>query len=263
MRTTIDVKNKLKLISQMGEESKFQILKYDSLNGTSNLKGTLAIKSIEDSGQRVKQIRILLTNSGVKLQDNVLSYMKGYIERSDIVHKYKGIKKILFEGRHFIDSNIKTLFRGSGEILLKPSFSDFTLIELVDEEIIINDDIFYACDEEINISLISNNYKEIKLSGSGVVVLKLPVIESEIIRCKLFNDRLVVNDNLVILKSNNINMHLEKYERLLEEDTIEESNTVYNGIGEVWILPTRSIYDKYGKIDFDIYEEYENTDEKI
>ena len=33
MRTSIDVKNKLKLVSQMGEESKFQILKYDSLNG--------------------------------------------------------------------------------------------------------------------------------------------------------------------------------------------------------------------------------------
>lgn len=261
MRTSIEVKNKLKLVSQMGEESKFQILKYDSLNGTSNLKATVAIKSIEDSGQRLKQIRILLNNSGVKLQDNVLSYMKGYIDRSDIVHRYKGLKKILFEGRHSIDSNIKTLFRGSGEILLKPSFSDFTLIELVDEKIIINDDIFYACDEEITISIISNNYKEIKLSGSGVVALKLPVLESEIIRCKLFNDRLVVNDNLVILKSNNINMDLEKYERLLGDDTIEEVNTVYSGIGEVWILPTRSIYHKYGKID--IAKEYENADEKI
>lgn len=263
MRTSINVKNKLKLVSQMGEESKFQILKYDSLNGATNLKGSLAINSIESSGQRVKQIRILLNNSGVKLQDNVLSYMKGYIERSDIIHKYKGLKKILFEGRHLIDSNIKTLFRGNGEILLKPSFSDFTLIELVSEEIIINDDIFYACDEEINISPISNNYKEIKLSGSGIVALKLPVLESEIIRCKLINDKLVVNDNLVILKSNNINVYLEKYERLLKGNIIEEINTVYNGVGEVWILPTRSVYDKYGKIGIDINEEYENTDEKI
>lgn len=263
MRTSIEVKNKLKLVSQMGEESKFQILKYDSLNGTSSLRATLAIKSIEDSGQRLKQIRILLNNSGVKLQDNVLSYMKGYIERSDIVHEYKALKKILFERRNLIDSNIKTLFRGNGEILLKPSFSDFTLIELVDEQIIINDNIFYACDEEINISIISNNYKEIKLSGSGIVVLKLPVAESEIIRCKLFNDKLVVNDNLVILKSNNINMDLEKYERLLEDDIIEESNTVYNGVGEVWILPTRSIYDKYGKINIDIKKEYEKANEKI
>ena len=95
MRTSIDVKNKLKLVSQMGEESKFQILKYDSLNGGTSLRETLAIKSIEASGQRLKQIRILLNDSGVKLQDDVLSYMKGYIERSDIIHEYKGIKKIL------------------------------------------------------------------------------------------------------------------------------------------------------------------------
>ena len=268
MRTSIEVKNKLKLISQMGEESKFQILKYDSLQGTSNLKSALAIKSIEANGQRLKQVRILLSDSGVKLQDDVLSYMKGYIERSDIVHEYKGIKKILFEGKYLIDSNIKTLFRGNGEILLKPSFNDFTLIELVDEEIIINDDIFYACDEEINILLVSNNdnYKEIKLSGSGIVALKLPVPESEIIRCKLFNDKLVVNDDLVILKSNNIKVSVEKYERLIDDDTIEESNVAFNGIGEVWLLPTRSIYDKYGKIDIDSdeeYEGYEETYEKI
>lgn len=259
MRTSIDVKSKLKLVSQMGEESKFQILKYDSLNGGTNLSGTLAIKSIEASGQRLKQIRIVLSDSGVKLQDDVLSYMKGYIERSDIVHEYKGIKKILFEGKHLIDPNIKAVFRGNGEILLKPSFSDFTLIELVDEEIIINDDIFYACDEEINIFLISNNdnYKEIKLSGSGIVAIKLPVPESEIIRCKLFNDKLVVNDDLVILKSNNIKISVERYERLIQDDIIEEYNTVYSGVGEVWLLPTRSTYDNYGKMNCCLEEDYE------
>ena len=259
MRTSIDVKNKLKLVSQMGEESKFQILKYDSLNGGTSLRETLAIKSIEASGQRLKQIRILLNDSGVKLQDDVLSYMKGYIERSDIIHEYKGIKKILFEGKYLRDSNIKALFKGNGEILLKPSFKDFTLIELVDEEIIINEDIFYACDEEINILLLSNNdnYKEIKLSGSGVVAIKLPVPENEIIRCKLFNDKLVVNDDLVILKSNNVKISVEKYERLIQDEIIEEYNTVYNGIGEVWLLPTRSTYDKYGKINCCLEEDYE------
>lgn len=265
MRTSIEVKNKLTLISQMGEESKFQILKYNSLKGQTNLQGLLAIKSIESSGQRLKQIRILLNDCSVRLQDDVLSYMKGDIERNDIVHEYKGIKKILFEGKHLKDSNMKTVFKGSGEILLKPSFNDFTLIELVDEEIIINDEIFYACDEEINISLVSDSddFKEIKLKGSGVVALKLPVPESEIIRCKLFNDKLVVNDDLVILKSNNIKMSVEKYERLIEDDIIEESNIVFNGVGEVWLLPTRSIYDKYGKINIDSDEEYEETDEKI
>lgn len=40
MRSNIEVKNKLTLVSQMGNESCFQILKYASLNGASELNGS-------------------------------------------------------------------------------------------------------------------------------------------------------------------------------------------------------------------------------
>lgn len=265
MRSSIEIKNKLTLVAQMGSETKFQILKYNSLNGATELENVLAIRSIESSGQRLKQIRIVLNDGAVKMQDDLLSYMKGYIERSDIVHEYKGIKKIIFDVRHSGNYNDKTIFKGNGEILLKPSFSDFTLIELVDEEIIINDDIFCACDEEVNIDLVNknNDYKEIKLSGSGIVALKLPVPESEIIRCKLFNDKLTVNNELVILKSKKIKVSHEKYEKVINDETVEEVNIVYEGIGEVWLLPTRSVYDKYGKISCCFNENDKETYEEI
>ena len=122
------------------------------------------------------------------------------------------------------------------------------MIELVDEEIIISDSMFYACDEEIEIKSIKDNEKEIKLKGNGVVVLKLPVSEKEIIRCKLFNDRLTVNEDLVILKSSSINVGFEKYSNVVDDNVEQYINTFYYGIGEVWLLPTRSIYDKYVKI---------------
>ena len=246
MRSNIETKNKLTLVAELGNESKFQILKYNELSGINRVDSVSAIKAIENSGQRLKQVRILLNESAVKIQNNELSYMKGYIERNDLIHEYKGIKKLIFDSKQIIASKDKTIFKGSGEILLKSSFSDFTLIELVDEEIIISDSIFYACDEEINITSI--NDKELKLNGNGVVVLKLPVSEKEIIRCKLFNDKLTVNEDLVILKSNSINISYEKYENEIEDEIVEYVNTVYYGIGELWLLPTRSIYDKYVKI---------------
>ena len=207
MRSNIETKNKLTLVAELGNESKFQILKYNELSGINRVDSVSAIKAIENSGQRLKQVRILLNESAVKIQNNELSYMKGYIERNDLVHEYKGIKKLIFDSKQVIARKNKTIFKGTGEILLKSSFSDFKLIELVDEEIIISDSIFYACDEEINITSI--NDKELKLNGNGVVVLKLPVSEKEIIRCKLFNDKLTVNEDLVILKSNSINMSYE------------------------------------------------------
>lgn len=246
MRSNIETKNKLTLVAELGNESKFQILKYNELSGINRVYNVSAIKAIENSGQRLKQVRILLNESAVKIQNNELSYMKGYIERNDLIHEYKGIKKLIFDSKQVIARKNKTIFKGTGEILLKSSFSDFTLIELVDEEIIISDSIFYACDEEINITSI--NDKELKLNGNGVVVLKLPVSEKEIIRCKLFNDKLTVNEDLVILKSNSINISYEKYENEIEDEIVEYVNTVYYGIGELWLLPTRSIYDKYVKI---------------
>ena len=246
MRSNIETKNKLTLVAELGNESKFQILKYNELSGINRMDSVLAIKVIENSGQRLKQVRILLNESAVKIQDNKLSYMKGYIERNDLVHEYRGIKKLIFDSKQLESRKNKTIFKGTGEILLKSSFTDFTLIELVDEEITINDSIFYACDEEINI--ISINDKEISLNGNGVVVLKLPVSEKEIIRCKLFNDKLTVNEDLVILKSNSINISYEKYENDIDDNAVEYINTVYYGVGELWLLPTRSIYDKYVKI---------------
>ena len=42
-----------------------------------------------------------------------------------------------------------------------------------------------------------------------------------------------------------IKLAQEKYERIIDEELVEEVNNVYIGIGEVWILPTKSIYDKY------------------
>ena len=255
MRSNIETKNKLTLVAELGNESKFQILKYNELSGINRVDSVSAIKAIENSGQRLKQVRILLNESAVKIQNNELSYMKGYIERNDLVHEYKGIKKLIFDSKQVIARKNKTIFKGTGEILLKSSFSDFTLIELVDEEIIISDSIFYACDEEINITSI--NDKELKLNGNGVVVLKLPVSEKEIIRCKLFNDKLTVNEDLVILKSNSINISYEKYENEIEDEIVEYVNTVYYGIGELWLLPTRSTYDKYGKINCCLEEDYE------
>ena len=248
MRSNIETKNKLTLVSELGNESKFQILKYNELSGINKVDSVSAIKAIENSGQRLKQVRILLNESAVKIQNNELSYMKGYIERNDLFHEYKGIKKLIFDSKPIIASKDKTIFKGTGEILLKSSFSDFTLIELVDEEIIISDSIFYACDEEIDIESIEDNDKEIKLKGSGVIVLKLPVSEKEIIRCKLLNDRLTVNEDLVILKSSSINIGFERYANLIDDNMEQYSNTFYYSVGEVWLLPTRSIYDKYVKI---------------
>ena len=170
----------------------------------------------------------------------------------------------------------KPVLRGTGEVFLESSFGYFTLIELEDEEIIIDDKLFYACEEGIEVEPImqknissmffgKEGLYQTKLSGSGIVVLEIPVPEKEILRCKIFRDTLKVDGNFAILRSGNIEFTVEKSGTTLVGTAINGEGllNVYNGTGEVWLVPTSSIYDTLKEsglkdlkdIDEDILEE--------
>ena len=148
----------------------------------------------------------------------------------------------------------KPTYEGTGEIFLEPSFGHFALIELEDEEIIVDDGLFYACEEDVEVgaamqksvsSMLFGNegIYQTSISGSGIVVLEIPVPESEIFKCKLFNDTLKVDGNFAVLRTSNIKFTVEKSSSLIGSVTNGEGLlNVYSGTGEVWLLPTMSIY---------------------
>lgn len=269
MRSDIRIKSTLNILSEMENESKFQILEYDALKGASDLKSAMATKYLRDSGVALKQVRVLLNNSAVKLQVGALNYMKGNITiKTDDIGQV-GFGKKLFAKKIVEDNAIKPTFEGTGEIFLEPSFQSFTLIELFDEEIILDDDLFYACEEDIEVTISTkknvssmvfgdDGLFEVKLKGSGVVVLKIPVPESEVVRCKLFNERLSVDGDFAILRSANINYSIGKSGSSLVGSVLDEDGllNIYEGVGEVWLLPTQNIYDdiREYKLDDDVEE---------
>lgn len=271
MKSNIRVKNTLNILSEMENESKFQILEYASLKGAMDFKSVIGIKYLRDSGVTLKQVRVLLNDSTVKLQVGALSYMKGDITIKNAVGSPLSLGKMLFAKKVTGDSIIKPIFEGSGEIFLEPSFEHFTLIELFDEEIILDDSLFYACEEDVevtismkkNVSSIvfgDNGLFEVKLKGSGVVVLKIPVPENEVVRCKLFNERLAVDGDFAILRSANINFSIEKSGTSLVGSVLNGEGllNVYEGVGEVWLLPTKNIYEEIKE-----YNLEDDTDEFV
>lgn len=271
MKSNIRVKNTLNILSEMENESKFQILEYVSLKGATDFKSVIGIKYLRDSGVTLKQVRVLLNDSTVKLQVGALSYMKGDITIKNAAGSPLSLGKMLFAKKVTGDSIIKPIFEGSGEIFLEPSFGHFTLIELFDEEIILDDSLFYACEEDVevtismkkNVSSIvfgDNGLFEVKLKGSGVVVLKIPVPENEVVRCKLFNERLAVDGDFAILRSANINFSIEKSGTSLVGSVLNGEGllNVYEGVGEVWLLPTKNIYEEIKE-----YNLEDDTDEFV
>lgn len=254
MRTTVNSDNKLIMLSEMSNDSKFQVLEYDKLDGATDLETAFGLKIMNESGIKLRQVRIMLDDSSVKLEAGALSYMKGDISIKTKTGGVLGLGKKLINSKLTGETMFKPTYEGSGEIFLEPSFGHFALIELEDEEIIVDDGMFYACEESVEVgvamqktvsSLMFGNEGafQTKLSGSGIVVLELPVPESEIFKCKLFNDSLKVDGNFVALRTGTIDFTAEKSSSVIGSVTNGEGIlNVYSGVGEVWLLPTKSVY---------------------
>lgn len=241
MKTSIIFENKLTMIAQMENDSIFQVLEYNKLSGVTNFESAIAIDALNKTNTKLRQPRIILDNSKVIIEPGAISYMKGNIDKVISGNRAINIgKKILnnkFKQQDIEDE--KPILGGAGEIFLEPSFSNYVLIELEDEEVIVSDNIFLACEDTIVVKdRIEGAICETILSGSGIVLLELSVPEEEIFKCKLYNDTIKADGDLVVLRGGKVNHEVESYTSVTGNGLMN----VYSGIGDVWILPTKNIY---------------------
>lgn len=256
MRSSLKFTNKLNMLSEMECESKFQILEYENLNGATDVQTAFGLNVIRQSGIKLKQIRIMLDNSSVKLEPGSLSYMKGSIEIKNKSGGLLGFGKKIISSRLTGETAFKPTYSGTGEIFLEPSFGHFALIELEDDEIIVSDNMFYACEDgiDVNVAMQKNissaflgneGLYQTRIEGNGIVALKVPVPENEIFKCILINDALKVDGNFAILRTGNIEYSVEKSSKSVVGTALsgEGMVNVYRGTGEVWLIPTKSVYE--------------------
>ena len=183
--------------------------------------------------------------------------MKGDINIYSKMGGVLGLGKKIISSKLTGETAFKPSYRGTGEIFLEPSFGHFALIELEDDEIIVDDGMFYACEEDVEVgvamqrtlssSLLGNEgLYQTKLSASGIVALEIPVPESEIFKCVLINDTLKVDGNFAILRTGNIKFSVEKSSKSIVGSLTSGEGfvNVYRGSGEVWLIPTKNIYNK-------------------
>jgi len=263
MRSSLNFSNKITMLSEMENESKFQILQYDKLDGARDVKTAFGLNIIRQSGIKLKQIRVILDNSGVRLEPGALSYMKGNIKIQNKIGGVIGLGKKLLASKLTGETTFKPYYFGTGEIFLEPSFGHFALIELEDDEIVVDDGMFYASEEEVEVGVGSQKNVsssllgkeglfQTKLSGNGIVALELPVPESEVFKCVLIDDVLKVDGNFAILRTGNIEFSVEKSSKSIVGSLTNGEGfvNVYRGTGEVWLIPTKSVYNKLQKVSF-------------
>ncbi|MGL5576027.1 MAG: hypothetical protein ACRDCW_10850 [Sarcina sp.] len=225
MKTSFSLKDKLKVVKELKKDSFFRLMQYEELDGTSIKEVNQTVTSIK---RKLKQVRVVLNDSVVKVKEEKLLYSKGDIEEIE----YEPIPRFgrrLFKEINDEYDDIYPSYTGTGEIILTLSFSDFIFIDLEDEEITIKEEYFWVCEGEIAVDYGEDD--EIILNGSGVVVMELPVSEEEVMRCALNKDVLQSYDDEAILQRGKIDKRENK------------KGIAYVGSGEVWLAPTKRIYD--------------------
>ncbi|MFT5873627.1 MAG: hypothetical protein ACI8WT_002574 [Clostridium sp.] len=222
----------------------FEVLEYKKPRNVSVLgTGATNTTPTQYGGEKLRQVRININDGGVLVQPGELQFMKGPIE-IEIQKNAPSASKGFFKSVGTGEASFTSRYYGKyGEIYLDPSYKYFYVLELFDEEIILDDGMFYCCEDTIELSVHTNKniatgiisgdgLRQPKLSGSGIAILESFVPFDEILIYELNNETLKIDGNFSIVIRGKIDTQIEKSKR-------EGYLQTFVGTGEVWIAPTK------------------------
>ena len=148
-------------------------------------------------------------------------------------------------------------YKGTGMIVLEPSFKHFVVIDLQsNEDIIVDKGMMYACQGSVTSKPMmqksissaiagGEGLFQIYIKGPGLVVLELPVPMEEVDIIQMNNDTLKVDGNFALLRSATMNFTVERSAKSLLGSSVSGEGlvNVYRGTGQVWLAPTIKIYE--------------------
>lgn len=234
-----------------------EIIQYNNLEGSSDVNLAAMIFYAQQSGMRLKQVKITLRDASVVVEAGSLHYMKGNITTESSVSGIGGFAKKLASNMLTKESSFKPTYRGSGEIFLEPTFGNFVIVTLNDEEVIVDKGMFHATEASVSVGVAmqknissalfgGEGFFQTKLTGRGWCVLESPVPANEIVRCNLNNEKLCVDGNFALLRRGRIEFRVERSTKSFVGSLTAGEGLLqtFTGTGEVWLAPTQSIYER-------------------
>ncbi len=234
---------------------RFSVLEYERDISVSPDKAQTAYFASE-MNVRKKQLVIQVENDeGVYVQAGEMQLIIGDIEASSDV---KGVGDFLKKAVSSVvtDETIaKPHYEGDGIIVLEPTFRHIVLEDLSDwpDGIIIEDGMFLACDDSIEMKLSGRKTASSLLLGKegiintmcygqGILALESPVPRDELIEVELEDNTVKIDGNMAVAWSPSLKFTVQKSMGTLVGSAISREGfvNVYEGTGKVLIAPVRS-----------------------
>lgn len=235
--------------------TKIEIMEYQKLMGSTRTNSAVDLYYMEKQNMRARQIAVYLNNDKVSIEPGAMSYFKGQIEMVSGVTAGNVLGRV-FSSATTGEGVAQPEYRGTGLLVLEPSFKHFILLNMEKEDIIVDKGMFYCAQGGIDVKPVmmknvssallgGEGIFQMRLTGSGLAVLECAVPTCEIDVVELNNETLKVDGNFAILRSGNIEFTVERSAKTLIGSAVSGEGlvNVYRGTGSVWLAPSLKIYD--------------------
>lgn len=236
----------------------FELLEYGPLAGSEPFAVAEQVYTLNRAGVRLRQLRIRLTNDAVRTEPGVLQFLKGNIEMESSTGMGGGVggfMKGALAAARTGETIFKPLYRGTGELYLEPTFGQYWLMQMKNETLYADQGLFCCCEDAVKVDAHKvesfsarvaggEGRYQTKVSGTGIVVFRIPVPRSEILELTLDNETLQVDGSFALLRTDKVQFSVEKASNSLMGAITSGEGLLqtFRGTGRVWIAPTQPLY---------------------
>ena len=197
--------------------------------------------------ERLNMVKAELENAAFRYEAGALHYMKGNLE---LESNMPGVGSI-FKSMITKEKIIKPVISGTGTVFLTPSFGEFTILELDNDEWILDQGAYYASEIDVEIGAYTNRaisalfsgekWFQTVVAGTGKVIINSagPLEEIEMI-----NDKLVVDGRFAVARTSGIDLKVTKASSGIFSTVISGEGLVntFSGTGKVLIAPVDNYF---------------------
>lgn len=236
----------------------FEVLEYDALAGSEPVGVSQQVYTLNRAGVRLRQLRVRITDDAVRTEPGALQFMKGSVEMESNTGAgggLGGLMKGALAAARTGETLFKPLYRGNGELYLEPTFGHMWLMEMRDQTLYADQGLFFCAEDSVKVEAHKvesftarmaggEGRYQTKVSGSGLVVFRIPVPRAEIVEMKLHDETLQVDGSFALLRTGDVHFSVVKASSSLVGSMTSGEGLLqtFRGTGSVWIAPTLPLY---------------------
>lgn len=244
----------VKVIERIGVNGVLiEILEYEGLKGNSDPRLSERLFYASRMGLNLRQVKVTLDNGLVLTEAGSLNYSHGNIISENKIRSggFKRVLNTVFNN----EGLFRPSYRGTGEVYLEPSFKHYKVLRLSGDSLVLDEGMFYCATQGVDVSLTtvknvssalfgSDGLTQTVVSGNGLVVIEIPVPESEIREIILNNTELKVDGNFAIMRTSGVRYGVAPSSKGVVRSWLGGNGLVesFSGVGTVWIAPTVNMY---------------------